>query len=166
MNYFALNLFLAIVWMFLTGDFTVAGLVVGYVAAFIGLAFAQPVLGTGRYIRAVGGVVRLLVVFFRELVLANLQLARDILRFKPRFKPGFIRYDARDLRPRETVLLGNMVSLTPGTLTVDTDDGGAFLYVHTLYAQDPERIRRSIRLFADLIVAASGRPNRSYGGDR
>jgi multicomponent Na+:H+ antiporter subunit E len=165
MNYLALNLVMAIVWMFLTGSFTVGGLVMGYVVAFVGLAFAQPILGTGRYVRAVFGVFRLLLVFLRELVLANVQLARDILRLHPSFKPGFIRYDARALSPRETVLLANMVSLTPGTLTVDTDHGGAFLYVHTLYAEDPERICQGIRLFADLIAAASGRPHRSYGGE-
>ena len=58
-----------------------------------------------------------------------------------------------------------MISLTPGTLTVDTDDLGETLYVHGLYADDPERIRRGLRSFSDLIRGASGREPLSPQGD-
>ena len=86
----------------------------------------------------------------------NLQLARDILRPHPPFQPGFLAYDASDLGPTETVLLANLVSLTPGTISVDLDDLGEMLYVHSLYAGDAEATRRGIRRLANLIHAALG----------
>jgi multicomponent Na+:H+ antiporter subunit E len=94
--------------------------------------------------------------FIRELVIANVHLARDILSPVPPFQPGFVRFDIRDLGPTQTVLLTNLVSLTPGTLTVDVDDQGDTLYVHTLYAQDPASVRHGIRRFANLIHSATG----------
>jgi multicomponent Na+:H+ antiporter subunit E len=156
MSYFALNLLLAIVWMFLTGTLSIGGFLVGYVVGFLGLAFSRHVLASGAYVRGTLGIFRLLGVFIYEMIVANLQLARDILRPAPPFKPGFISFDVRDLPPVETVLLANMISLTPGTVTVDSDDDGYTLYIHTVYAQDPERVRRSCRKFANLIHGAMG----------
>jgi multicomponent Na+:H+ antiporter subunit E len=156
MSHFALNLVLAIVWMLLFANFSLASFAAGFLAGFAGLAFAQPVLGTRRYIRAVFGIFRLVGVFFYELVLANVQLARDILRPNPQFHPGFVKFDARGLEPTETVLLGLMISLTPGTLCVDATDGGETLYIHSLYAQDPEKLQRGFRSFATLIHGAQG----------
>jgi multicomponent Na+:H+ antiporter subunit E len=156
MTYFAFNLLLAIFWMFMTGAFSVLGFAVGFVIGFAGLAFSRHVLGSGRYIRNVLGLFRLILVFLYELVVANMQLARDILRPVPPFQPGFLAFDVRDLPPMETVLLGNMISLTPGTLTVDASDDGYTLYIHTVYAQDPEKARRGFRMFADLIHGAFG----------
>lgn len=156
MSYFAFNLLLAIFWMFMTGNFSILGFLVGFVIGFVGLAFSRHVLGSGRYIRNVFGLFHLLIVFAFELVVANLHLARDILRPVPLFQPGFLSFDVRDLPPLETVLLGNMISLTPGTLTVDASEDGYTLYVHTVYAQDPEKARRGFRKFADLIHGAVG----------
>jgi multicomponent Na+:H+ antiporter subunit E len=156
MSYFALNLILSLVWMFLTGSFDVGSFIVGYVIGFVGIAFGRQVLDSNRYVHAVRGIVRLVLIFIYELVVANLQLARDILRPVPGFKPGFIAFDVRDLPPLETVLLANMISLTPGTVTVDSDDDGFTLYIHTVYAQNPEQIRAGCRKFADLIHDAMG----------
>jgi multicomponent Na+:H+ antiporter subunit E len=156
MSYFAFNLMLAIFWMFMTGAFSTGGFLVGFLIGFAGLAFSRHVLGSGGYVRGVIGIFRLVAVFLRELVIANLQLARDILRPVPPFQPGFLAVDVRDLPPLETVLLGNMISLTPGTLTVDASEDGNILYVHTVYAQDPAKAREGFRLFADLIHDAFG----------
>lgn len=163
MTYLALNLMLTLVWMFLSGNFGIGGVAFGFLVGFLTLVVGQPFLGSGGYVRAVVGTVRLLGIFFYEMIVANLQLARDILRPVPRFKPGFIRFDASRLTPAQTVLLGNMISLTPGTLTVDTSDDGHSLYVHTVYAQDPEKIRDGFRLFEGLILGASGRPEAPGG---
>ncbi len=156
MSFFALNLLLALVWMFLYGDFSIESFLVGMVIGYLALLFSRPFVGSEQYVRSVQGIIRLLAVFLYELVAANLQLARDILRPVPPFKPGFISFDVRDLPPTETVLLANMISLTPGTLTVDSDDEGFTLYVHSLYAQDPEKVRRGFRTFANLIHGAIG----------
>lgn len=156
MSNLALNLLLALTWMFLNGDVSLHGLLVGVFLGFLSIAFSQHVPRKARHVRAVRGSIRLLVSFLKELVLANLQLARDVLRPELPFHPRHLRLDVRDLGRTQTVLLANLISLTPGTITVDAEEDGSALYVHTLYAADPEAVQAQMRWLADLILRASG----------
>lgn len=156
MTYLALNLLLAIVWTFLTGSFSFGNLLFGFIVGFLALALAQPFLANRGYVSSTVGLLRFLRVYTTELVFANIQLARDVLRPTLPFKPGLIRYDAGYLSPGERVVLANMISLTPGTLTVDYGDHGRILYIHTVYAQDPEKLRQGMDLFGALIDGVTG----------
>ncbi len=158
MSFLALNLLLALVWVFLLAEFTFAGLLMGLAVGFVVIALGRPVLGSHRFVAGVFGTLRLLGGFALELFLANLHLAQDALRPKPPFHPAFLAFDARDLPLLETVFLGNLVSLTPGTVTVDMDEEGEFLYIHALYAADPEEVRAGVRRLANLIHLARGEP--------
>ncbi|WP_437777361.1 Na+/H+ antiporter subunit E [Sorangium sp. So ce1097] len=156
MSPLAQNLLLALAWVCLTGDFSLRGLLIGAFLGFLGLTFGQRAPRGRRYTRAVRGSLRLLGSFLWQLVLANLQLARDVLRRELPFRPQLLRLDVRDLGRTQVVLLGNLISLTPGTITVDAEDDGATLLVHTLYAADAEAVRSDLRALAELIVRASG----------
>jgi multicomponent Na+:H+ antiporter subunit E len=90
-----------------------------------------------------------------ELFTASVQLARDILAPEPRIVGGFFSFDAAALSPTKTVVLSNLLSLTPGTLTVDIDDDGDILYIHTVYADDLAKSRCGVELYADLIWSIS-----------
>lgn len=156
MSYFALNLLLAVMWMLLTGSFSLFGLGVGLLVGFGAISAGRSVIGSRRYVRAVLGTGRLLLGFVRELVTANFQLARDILRPTPPFAPGFLSFDVRHLSRSKTVAFSNLVSLTPGTVSVDLDDEGFTLYVHTLYAHDPDATRAGLQRLANLVHGATG----------
>lgn len=152
MHFLALNLILAIIWLFLTGSFTTANLLFGLVVGFAVLALGQPYLGSGGYITSVRNAFRLLRIFLKEIAVANVQLARDLLRPKLPFVPGFIQFDTEGrLTTAELALLANMISLTPGTLSMDTDESGRVLYIHSVYAGDPESQRAGFREFVELI---------------
>lgn len=166
MHYFALNLVLAIVWLFLTGSFTTANLLFGLVVGFGVLALAQPYLGSGGYIGSVRNLFRLMRVFFKDIVVANFQLARDLLRKDLPFVPGFIRFDTEGrLSNAQLAVLANMISLTPGTLSMDTDESGRVLYIHSVYARDPEAARASFMHFLELIENVK-EPDRVHQGGR
>jgi len=66
----------------------------------------------------------------REIVLANLQMARIILSPRLPIDPVLVRFESRLESSLAKVLLGNSITLTPGTFTVDIRDG-VFL-VHAL----------------------------------
>jgi multicomponent Na+:H+ antiporter subunit E len=40
----------------------------------------------------------------------------------------------------EIVLLANLITLTPGTMTLDVAEDRSFLVIHSIYAQDPEAL--------------------------
>lgn len=88
---------------------------------------------------------------FRRLIWANLRLARDISRFRIQFYSATIAYSAQDMSIKEMVLLGTLISLTPGTLTIDLDDKQEILYIHNLYAENLDLFQKEIDQFAGLI---------------
>jgi multicomponent Na+:H+ antiporter subunit E len=151
MSHLTLNLVLALVWTFLSGNFTLGNALFGFFAGFLALALLRPVIGSDVYVQSLWGIPRLIGIYGFELFIASVQLARDILSAEPRIRGGFFQFDATALSPTKTVLLSNLLSLTPGTLTVDIDDSGDILYIHTVYADDLEKSRRGVELYADLI---------------
>lgn len=157
MNHLALNLLLAIVWVLLQAELSLGRLVMGFLVGFGAIALTERAFGRRLYSRAAAGVLALVWSFVRELVLSNLTLARDILRPRPVFHPAFVRLDVRDLSPVQTILLACLVSLTPGTLTVDVGLEERALYIHSLYTRDPAELRSRLRRFVHRIQRAAGR---------
>lgn len=155
MNYFATNLLLAFIWAALRGV-DLGNLALGFLLGFLILTFGQPFVGSGGYVRAVLAALHLALVFLFELVTANLRLARDVLRIRLPFQPAFLRVDVPELSANQVAVLAALVSLTPGTLTIDVV--GEAVVVHTVYAHDPEAARRSVRRMAELIRRCGGGP--------
>jgi multicomponent Na+:H+ antiporter subunit E len=69
----------------------------------------------------------------REIIKSSLEVARIVLAPKLRIDPQVIEVDASDLEPVDQALLGNSITLTPGTLTLDVHEGR--LLVHALTSE-------------------------------
>ena len=59
-------------------------------------------------------------------------------------KPGIFAFPLTVDRDFEITLLANLITLTPGTLSVDVSEDRKTLYVHALDCSDPEAVKRSI----------------------
>jgi len=159
MSHLALNLLLALIWTFLGGRFTFQSLMFGFLLGYLTLMLLRPVRGTEIYVRGVWGIIHLIGIYGIELFRASLQLAGAILSRSPAIQGGFFRFDASALSPTKTVVLSNLLSLTPGTITVDIGDDGRDLYIHTVYAADLEKSIEGVRRYSDLIWGiAHGEP--------
>ncbi len=136
MKPFLLNLVLAIVWCLLTGSAHpwnfIAGLLVG---AMVVSAYGL-VSGGRHYVVTVWKIIRFGLYFFRILVHANLQIAREVVTPGLTFRPRFIRYDVSHMSIVEKTTLSNAITLTPGTLVVDVSPCGDYFYIHCLYGQN------------------------------
>lgn len=51
---------------------------------------------------------------------ANWDVAKIVLKPKLEISPGFVRYRTKVSKPLNRLILGNSITLTPGTLTVET----------------------------------------------
>ena len=69
----------------------------------------------------------------KEIVKSSLQVARVVLSRELRLSTRVIEIDASQLSPVDQVVLGNSITLTPGTLTLDASNGR--LLVHALTAE-------------------------------
>ncbi|MGD9115245.1 MAG: Na+/H+ antiporter subunit E, partial [Desulfobacterales bacterium] len=45
----------------------------------------------------------------------------------------------------EIMLVANLISLTPGTLSLDLSDDGRVLYIHVMFLDDIEKTRQQIK---------------------
>lgn len=104
--------------------------------------------------------------FVGQMFHANWQVAIDILTPGSALTPAIVAYRTRSESAREITALSNLVTLTPGTLTIDVDDApgrGHTLYVLGLYApQDPEAFRAELRELEDRLLRVT-RPGQTHG---
>ena len=69
----------------------------------------------------------------KEVFVSSLEVARIVLARKLDLSTRVVSIDASRLSPVDQAILGNSITLTPGTLTLDASDG--MLQVHALTAQ-------------------------------
>jgi len=139
-----LNLVLSLTWGAMSGSFEVENLIIGFALGFLAIFVAQRRGGRPAYAAKVRHVLEFSAFYLWELVLANLRVAHDVLRPDPLTRPGIIavRLDAET--DAEITIFANLMTLTPGDLSIDVSTDRKVLYVHSLYLFDIERSRREI----------------------
>jgi multicomponent Na+:H+ antiporter subunit E len=80
-----------------------------------------------------------------ELVLANLRLARDVVGPIRRLSPGIVAVPLDVKTDAEIALLANLITLTPGTLSLDVSSDGRVLFVHAVSAENAQAVRSGIK---------------------
>lgn len=146
MSLFLLNLLLALAWAALTGAFTLPGLAVGFAVGFGALWVIQPLFENrgGGYFLRVWRWIKLIALFHYELVVSSAQVAWDVLTPRHRARPGIIVVPLKAKGEAEVLLVTNLISLTPGTLSLDVTEDCNTLVIHAMFADDPDAIRAQI----------------------
>lgn len=144
MSLFLVNLLLALSWSAVTGSFSFLNFAFGFVLAIFALSLIREQVGSVGYFSRARRVLSLLVLFLYELVLSAWRVAVMVLSPNMNLKPGIFAYPLRVDRDFEITMLANLITLTPGTLSVDVSDDRRILYVHAIDASDPEAARRDI----------------------
>lgn len=80
-----------------------------------------------------------------ELFLANLRVAHDVLTPRHRMKPGIIAIPLDAKSDLEIISLANLITMTPGTLSLDVSTDRRVLYIHAMYIDDLEGLRSKIK---------------------
>ncbi len=83
--------------------------------------------------------------FIWEVVKSNIVVARIVLSPLAPLRPAFLKVEIEDLTDGQIALLANIVSLTPGTLSVDVSPDRRGLYVHFADVPDAEAAEQRIR---------------------
>jgi len=76
----------------------------------------------------------------REVVVSSFEVARVVLRRRLVVEPKVVNIDGSGLGPVDLALLGNSITLTPGTLTLDVHEDR--LLVHALTAEGAAALER------------------------
>lgn len=101
--------------------------------------------------------------FAYEFLKSNVLLLWEIVRWRPQAAPAIVAVPLRCRSTLETVFLANLITLTPGTLTLEVAVDPPTLYVHGMFAGDPDGFLAELRELEGRMLLAL-RP--VGGGDR
>lgn len=141
----ALNAFLALAWAALTGEVNATNLLIGFVIGYFLLVLTNAPFGRTQYFVKVLQLVRFVVFFLWELIKANLRVAFDIVTPRHRMRPAVVAVPVETRTDAAITLLGNLITLTPGSLSLDVSADRSVLYVHNMYCEDLDSTREDLR---------------------
>ncbi|MDO9562283.1 MAG: Na+/H+ antiporter subunit E [Bradyrhizobium sp.] len=95
---------------------------------------ARPLTGIVLFVRVVG-----------DIIVASWEVARLVVGPLDRLKPAFIDVPIEIDDPFVATLLASIVSLTPGTVSVDIDRAAGILNVHALNVADEAEMIAAIK---------------------
>lgn len=90
-------------------------------------------------------ILKFLLFFIREIIIANLRVAHDVVTPRPRANPGVIAIPLDCNSDLEITLLAIIISLTPGTLALEVSDNKQKLYIHAMFISDKDKLISEIK---------------------
>lgn len=145
--------FLTLLWVALTSSFTLPNLILGFLLALVVVAVAiQEQPNQDRLQINILQIIPFFIFMLSEMLVANTQVIIDILRPKPQRNPGIIRFTPRCNKNYQRIWLANMISLIPGTLTIDTDKEANYLYIHIMFLHDKTAILEDFRRLESQVM--------------
>jgi multicomponent Na+:H+ antiporter subunit E len=142
---FFCNVMLALAWVTLTGSFTGLNFLLGFALGYCTLSILEHQLpALHGYAQRIPRFFMFLCFFVKELVKANIKVAYDILTPPWYMQPGVIAIALNARTDLEITLVANFISLTPGTLSLDVSDDRKVLFIHAMFLQDEDELRRDL----------------------
>ncbi len=144
---FAINLLLMLAWCASFGSFSPWTLGTGFLAGFGALWLTRRLWAGDEpaYFRKTVRFLAFTVFYANALLQASLQIARQVLSPRITARPGVIAVPLQASRDVEIAALANLITLTPGTLSLDVSEDRSTLYVHAMFLDDPEAVLRDIK---------------------
>ena len=141
----AVNLLIMLGWAVVTGDWGSGNLAVGFLVGFGAIWISGDLFGAPRYHARVFGAVKLALYFLWDLVTSSITVAHDILTPTDYSRPAFLEMPLDARTDVEIMLTANLISLTPGTLSVDVSPDRSRLLIHAMFAEDPDAVIRDLK---------------------
>lgn len=154
-------LWLTVLWVALWHDLTVANVVAGVAvgALVLGVSGVPRVLARDdedrMRIKPLASLYFVAFVFVK-LVEANLFLAWEIITPRNRINVGVVAVPLRTESATAAMVVANVITLTPGSITIESLGTPPVLYVNVMHLHDVDRVRRDLLHIEELSVRAFG----------
>lgn len=139
---FLINIFFGFLWMFLSNGYNSEYFAVGFFwGVFVIILFRKLLPGKKLYYIYLYSWIKLILLFLIELLKADIAVFK--LMFKPNLdvNPAIFEYPLDVKKNWQITMLANMITLTPGTITVNVSNDNSKLFIHRL---DTENISEEI----------------------
>lgn len=150
-----LGSWLVLVWLGLWGDLSWANLFSGVLTAAFVVWLWAPRERLGLRIRPFA-LARFMGFFFASLVKSSFEVAREVVRLDPQLSSSVVAVPIRSQSRGMIAVVAATISLTPGTLVIETALVGleTTLYIHVFNLRDRDELRASVAQLEDLAIAA------------
>jgi len=150
---FLYNILLALLWAMMTGGISLINLLVGFFVGYLILGSIHGTSGTSSYFTKVPQTIRFTLYFILELLISSVRVAYDVVTPTYYMKPGIIAIPMDAKTDIEITMLANLITLTPGTLSLDVSFDRKTLYIHSMFVSDPEKVRRETKDMERRLLA-------------
>ncbi len=140
-----LSAVLAISWLLLTGERTLAHLLLGIALGVIIPLTIAPFLEHLPKVLSARAAIALTLRVTWDIVLANIAVSRLVLGPMGRLRPVFLHVPLAVTHPQAVALLASIITMTPGTVSITVNDEKRELLVHALDCPDPEKAIADIK---------------------
>lgn len=157
---FLLNLFIAVLWMLLKdeNEIYLTTFFSGFLIGVVVLYFMHRFFGTPFYLRRVVAIIKLILLFFKELVMSSVLVFKQILSPKMTITPGIFTYKTDLKTDTEVTTLALLLTLTPGSVVMEVSPSGNVFYIHaTDMGETRLSILKSMRSFEEAIKEVTRR---------
>ncbi|MCZ0701941.1 multicomponent Na+:H+ antiporter subunit E [Natronobacillus azotifigens] len=126
---------LLVFWIVIDAQIEFESIILGLIAVISIMYLNRDLAFSSREIGVVNGIymwrfLKLVAFLVIEVVKSNIQVAKIVLHPKMPIQPSFVTIPVKPKKDFHKVVYGNVITLTPGTLTVDVTKNGYI--VHTL----------------------------------
>lgn len=142
---FLTNILLMLMWVFLSGSYELSSFSFGFLIGFMIMWIIGSQKGSNKYVRILPRIISFIFYFLYEVIVANLQVAYEVMTPNLYVKPGIIKIPLDVQTNTEITILANLITLTPGTLSIDVSDDKKVLYVHSMYVNDKDKFIHDIK---------------------
>lgn len=135
--------FLILIWCGFSNDFGIGNLLLGMTVSMLCcflLTSQQP-----QYHIRLWPLLLLLAFTLVELIKSSLIVAWDVITPKHLSTPKVVEIELACKHQAERMLLANLISLTPGTLSIDLSEDKTMLKVHMMFAKDASQAMHFIK---------------------
>ncbi|WP_458700096.1 Na+/H+ antiporter subunit E [Sulfurospirillum sp. 1307] len=123
------TLFLFLVWIGLTLSFSNQELVTGFVVSFtIAYLYVTNYKSTDEFRFRPIIYIQYLIVFIKNLILSNIDVAKRVIDPKLPINPGIVEIKTNLQEDYKKLILANSITLTPGTITLDVRENSMFIH--------------------------------------
>lgn len=145
MNVLLANLLLALTWVAMSGSVSAPNLLLGYAIGYVVLMVVLGERGRSAYGGRTVRFFQFLGLYAVQVLRANLRVAYDVVTPRHHMEPGIVAMPLDARTDLEILLVSNLITMTPGTLSLDVSDDRRILYVHGMFVGDPDRFVRELK---------------------
>ncbi len=145
MKLFGINVILSMIWAMLLGEINLATIASGFVLAYFILFVLFRRQMKDDYFARGPRLVTFILFYLFELFRSNLIIAWDIVTPTHYMRPGVIAIPLEAKTDVEITVLCNLITMTPGTLSLDVSEDRKVLYIHAMYIDDVEKLRQQTK---------------------